>query len=66
MYFGKVIGSVWATQKDKSLLGEKLMLVRPINSERQPVGRVIVVTDAIGAGFGETVMYVTPPKPPCH
>jgi ethanolamine utilization protein EutN len=59
MYFGKVIGTLWATRKDASLVGEKLQLVQPIDYERKPVGRAIVAVDAIGAGAGETVIYVT-------
>ncbi len=59
MYFGKVIGTVWATQKHQALVGEKLQLVQPLNAEGASVGRPLVAIDAIGAGAGETVIYVT-------
>ncbi|MFN3344997.1 MAG: EutN/CcmL family microcompartment protein [Chloroherpetonaceae bacterium] len=59
MYLGKVIGTVWATQKHQSLIGEKLQLVQPIDAGHASVGKVLVAIDAIGAGVGETVMYVT-------
>ncbi len=59
MYLGKVIGTVWATQKHHTLVGEKLQLVQPIDANRASVGKPLVAIDAIGAGAGETVMYVT-------
>lgn len=59
MYLGKVIGTVWATQKHPALSGEKLHLVQPLDATGASVGKPIVAIDAIGAGAGETVMYVT-------
>ena len=59
MYLGKVIGTVWATQKHHALVGEKLQLVQPIDTAGDSVGKPIVAVDAVGAGAGETVMYVT-------
>ncbi|MCS6988683.1 MAG: EutN/CcmL family microcompartment protein [Chloroherpetonaceae bacterium] len=59
MHFGKVIGTVWATQKHHSLVGEKMQLVQPLNAKREPVGKPIVALDSVGAGAGETVLYVT-------
>ncbi len=59
MYLGKVIGTVWATQKHHALVGEKLQLVQPIDAHGASVGKPLVAIDAIGAGAGETVMYVT-------
>ncbi len=59
MYFGKVIGTVWATQKHHTLVGEKLQLVQPIDTIGASVGKPLVAVDSVGAGTGETVMYVT-------
>jgi ethanolamine utilization protein EutN len=59
MYLGKVIGTVWATQKHHALVGEKLQLVQPLDATGTSVGKPLVAIDAIGAGAGETVMYVT-------
>jgi ethanolamine utilization protein EutN len=59
VYIGKVIGTVWATQKHHALVGEKLQLVQPLNAHGTSVGKPLVAIDAIGAGVGETVMYVT-------
>ncbi len=59
MYFGKVIGTVWATQKHPALVGEKLQLVQPLDATGAATGKPLVAVDAIGAGVGETVLYVT-------
>ena len=57
MFIGKVIGCVWATQKDKSLEGHRLLLIQPLDSRLQPTGKRIVCTDAMGAGAGEIVYW---------
>lgn len=59
MYFGKVIGAVWATQKHPALVGEKLQVIQPLDAAGVSVGKPLVAVDAIGAGTGEIVMYVT-------
>ena len=58
MYMGVVVGSVVATQKSTSLVGKKLMIIQPINSERQAVRFEEVAADTVGAGIGETVLFV--------
>ena len=59
MFLGRVIGSVWATRKDGSLKGFKLQFVQPIDGRRNDVGEPVVAVDTVGAGQGETVMYIT-------
>ena len=59
MFFGKVIGTVWATRKDENLRSFKLQFVQPLNAHRDPVGDPIVAVDTVGAGVGETIMYIT-------
>lgn len=58
MYMAKVIGSVVSTQKDPSLVGRKLMIVQPVNSDRQAVRHQEVAADSVGAGVGEYVLLV--------
>jgi len=59
MKVGKVIGNIWATRKEPLLEGYKLLLVQPINIIDGSKDRVpIVAADIIGAGIGETVIYV--------
>ena len=58
MQLGTVVGNVVLTIKNDTLDGVKLLLVQPISSSRQPVGRVIVAADSVGAGVGEDVFFV--------
>jgi ethanolamine utilization protein EutN len=57
MFIGKVIGCVWATQKDKSLDGQRLLIIQPLSPQLEPTGKSIICTDATGAGAGETVYW---------
>ncbi|WP_304057514.1 EutN/CcmL family microcompartment protein [Levilactobacillus namurensis] len=54
----KVTGSIVSTQKDASLVGRKLMIVQPINSDGSPVRCQEVAADTVGAGIGEYVLLV--------
>ncbi len=58
MKLGKVIGKVWATQKDPQLDGVKLYVLQPVDEHLQPMGKAIIAADAIGSGEGETVFWV--------
>ncbi len=58
MQIGRVIGNVVLTIKNETLGGVKLLLVQPLSSSREPVGRVIVAADSVGAGVGEDVFFV--------
>ncbi|MBA4313658.1 MAG: ethanolamine utilization protein EutN [Chlorobiaceae bacterium] len=59
MFFAKVIGTVWATRKDENLHQSKLQFIQPLNAQREFVGDPIVAVDTVGAGPGETVIYIT-------
>ncbi|MBI3586757.1 MAG: EutN/CcmL family microcompartment protein [Ignavibacteriales bacterium] len=59
MFFAKVIGTVWATRKDENLKGFKLQFIQPLNASREKNGSPIVAVDTVGAGIGETVLYIT-------
>ena len=58
MILGKVIGSVVATQKDPSLVGKKLMLVKAIDLEDNILEPFVVAVDVVGVGVGEKVLVV--------
>lgn len=58
MYMAKVIGSVVSTQKDPSLVGKKLMIVRPIDSDQKPIRFEQVAADTVNAGIGDNVLVV--------
>jgi ethanolamine utilization protein EutN len=56
---GKVIGSVWATRKYESIKGYKILLVQPLNSDKEKLGDPIMALDTVGAGPGEIIFYIT-------
>lgn len=58
MQIARVIGEVVATRKDENLTGLKLLIVQPLNADRQPSGKPLVAVDAVGAGSGEHVFFV--------
>jgi len=53
-----VIGDVVASHKDQNLSGLKLLVLQPVDTNRQPNGRTLVAADAAGAGTGEYVFFV--------
>ena len=64
MFIGRITGSLIATQKVESMVGQKLLIVEPLRvneadqSDLQPTGRTFVVVDTVGAGEGEVVLCV--------
>jgi ethanolamine utilization protein EutN len=58
MQLGRVVGTVVLNNRNPTLDGVKLLLVQPISSAREPVGRIIVAADSVGAGVGEDVFFV--------
>ena len=54
MIVGKVIGSIISTRKQENLVGNKFMIVEPLEAMAGAVS--IVAIDSIGAGIGETVL----------
>jgi microcompartment protein CcmK/EutM len=59
VFLANVIGTVWATRKDENLTSFTLQCIQPLNSRRQKSGDPIIAVDTVGAGVGETVMYIT-------
>ena len=58
MQIGRVIGTVVATQKQRKLVGAKLLLVQPLTLDEQPRGVPVLTIDSVGAGVGEKVLIV--------
>ena len=56
MQLARVVGSVVATRKEESILGLKLLVVRPLDEEGKESGNAIVSADAVGAGPDEIVL----------
>jgi ethanolamine utilization protein EutN len=57
MLLGRVIGTVVATMKNASLVGQRLLIVQPIDSQGRDKGKAIVALDSVGAGAGETIYW---------
>jgi len=58
MNLGKVVGTVVATQKEASMNGLKLLMVRYVDTQGKESGGQVVAADAVGAGEGEIVLIV--------
>lgn len=59
MTVGRVIGSVWATRKDPSLSGLRMVLVQPLRADGTDAGRPFASLDTVGAGPGDRVLVAT-------
>ena len=59
MLICEVIGHVWATKKEASLSGLKLMVVQELTPDYQSTDRTFVAADVVGAGIGERVLTVS-------
>ena len=54
MVLGKVVGSIVSTRKNDKLVGQKLLVVRPL--ENMDAKGEFVAIDNVGAGIGEVVL----------
>jgi len=59
MLFARVAGNVVCTRKDEKLVGTKLLIVQPVDTENKPKGNPLVAVDCVGAGEGELVLIVS-------
>ncbi|WP_136805657.1 EutN/CcmL family microcompartment protein [Desulfosediminicola flagellatus] len=59
MIICKVVGNVWATRKEETLNGLKLMIVRRTDLNTDEEHETFVAVDCVGAGMGEPVLVVT-------
>ena len=60
MQLARVKGTVVSTNKAETLMGMKLLIVKPIDIETwEEKGNRLVAVDAVGAGEGEVVMVVS-------
>ncbi len=58
MFLGRVVGSLWATQKNPQLEGLRFLLVQPLTPELKITGKRLICADSTGAGAGELVYWV--------
>lgn len=57
MVIGKVVGSVVSTRKNTNLIGNKFLVIEPV--EDMGINNKIVAIDNVGAGIGEIVLVAT-------
>ena len=55
MIVGKVVGSIVSTRKSDKLIGNKFMVVEPLDKMKSATTQLVAI-DNIGAGVGEIVM----------
>lgn len=55
MIIGKVVGSIVSTRKSEKLVGNKLMIVEPLDHMESSTNQLVAI-DNIGAGIGEVVL----------
>jgi len=58
MLIGTVVGNVWATKKDPSLVGLRFLVIRPFTSDGRESAETLIAVDPLGAGIGERVLVV--------
>ncbi len=64
MFIGRVKGTLVATQKVETMVGQKLLIIEPLRVHEgdppmlRPTGRTFVAVDTVGAGEGEVVLCV--------
>lgn len=59
MIVAKVVGNIWATRKEESLSGMKLMIVQAVDAVTKEPQPSFVAVDQVGAGIGEMVIVST-------
>ncbi|HTV57748.1 MAG TPA: EutN/CcmL family microcompartment protein [Verrucomicrobiae bacterium] len=57
MILGRVIGNVVATMKNDTLVGQRFLLVQPVDRNGRDKGKPLVALDSVGAGAGEMVYW---------
>lgn len=55
MIVGKVVGSVVSTRKSDNLIGQKFMIIEPVQHMKGSLNQLVAI-DNIGAGVGEFVL----------
>jgi len=58
MMIGRIVGNVVATQKINELQNTKMLIIQPLTPEGAPFSRKVLGVDAVGAGVGDTVLYI--------
>jgi microcompartment protein CcmK/EutM len=57
MQLGRIVGNVVCTIKNDALVGQRLLIVQPLDRNGRDKGGPIVALDSVGAGAGETIYW---------
>lgn len=57
MKLARVIGTVVCTVKNQTLEGKKILVLKPIDRQGNPMGKAFIALDSVGAGATEAVFY---------
>ena len=58
MILGRIVGSVVSTIHHRIVNGRKLLLAERLDQRGDETGGYVIAVDAVGAGFGETVLII--------
>lgn len=58
MLLGTVVGQVWATKKEPTLQGLRLLVIQPFKTDGSASAETLIAVDPMGAGVGERVLVV--------
>jgi microcompartment protein CcmK/EutM len=58
MMLARVVGNVWATQKNDRYEGGRILIVRQIDLDGSQSGPEMLALDSVDAGVGDTVVVV--------
>jgi ethanolamine utilization protein EutN len=58
MVLGQVVGNVVSTQKNETLSGKKLLIVKAVDLDGKLLDPFVVAVDIVGVGIGEKVLVV--------
>jgi microcompartment protein CcmK/EutM len=58
MMLARVVGNVWATQKNDRYEGSRIMIIRQIDLDGAESGPEMLALDSVDSGVGDTVIVV--------
>lgn len=56
MILGKIVGNVVSTVKHPDYVGQKVLVVRPVDADGKFCGKSVLALDTVQAGPGDTVL----------
>jgi microcompartment protein CcmK/EutM len=58
MILARVVANVVSTEKHPHYLGQKILVVQPLDAGGRPRGRSLLAVDGVQAGIGDRVLVV--------